>query len=78
MRKSLKLKKIKISQVGNIHSILAGALNLPAGNIQTLPVTFPVTYTLDTKLDDTCNPGTNDGGGQRTGIASRNVNGLRD
>ncbi|WP_298417354.1 hypothetical protein [uncultured Kordia sp.] len=63
MRKPLKLKKIKISKVGNLHEILAGALPAQAaGAYPTLPDTLPVTYTLDTKLDDTCQSHTNDGG----------------
>ncbi|WP_430411291.1 hypothetical protein [Kordia sp.] len=69
MKRSLKLKKVKISKIGNLHTIIAGALPAQGANIQTLPVTFPITYTLDTLLDDTCQTGTNGGRTGRTGIA---------
>lgn len=67
MRKPLKLKKIKISRVDNLHTILAGAL--PAQGAQQHRITD---YDLcgDTKPDGDCAPKTNDGGTQRTsGIA---------
>lgn len=57
--KSLKLKKVKISRVTNLHLILGGA-NGAAGQSAQEPYR-PETYTLDTKYDDSCIPGTNGG-----------------
>jgi hypothetical protein len=65
--KPLKLKKVKISKIGNPHILFGGIL--PVQNANNYPF-HPVTYTLDTLLDDTCQPGTNDGRTGRTGIAS--------
>ncbi|AXG68596.1 hypothetical protein KORDIASMS9_00811 [Kordia sp. SMS9] len=53
--RSLKLKKIKISRVGNPHMVVGGAQNAENANKPD----HPVTYTLDTKYDDSCRPGTN-------------------
>ncbi|PTX60153.1 hypothetical protein C8N46_107159 [Kordia periserrulae] len=55
--KSLKLKKVKISRVTNLHLILGG-VNGAAGQTTQEPQ-HPETYTLDTKYDDSCIPGTN-------------------
>ena len=66
MRKPLKLKKIKISRVDNLHTILAGAL--PAQGAQQHRITD---YDLcgDTKIDGDCAPKTNgDRTLSRTGI----------
>ncbi len=71
MRKPLKLKKIKISRVDNLHTILAGAL--PAQGAQQYRVTD---YQLcgDTKLDGDCAPKTNGGNGNRTiGMPAQDV-----
>ena len=67
MKRSLKLKKIKISKLNNV---LAGAIPAQA-NQQTIVVTYPITYTLDTKFDDSCQEHTNDNNNGRTGIAVR-------
>ncbi len=75
--RTLKLKKINISRVGNPHTILAGAQQHGQGNAQQPD--HPTTYTLDTKIDETCKPGTNGGGtlGRTTGVPiDYNHNGL--
>ena len=55
--KSLKLKKVKISRIGNPH-IVFGGLEIPAQDAQH-NVDYPITYTLDTKQDGDCVPQTN-------------------
>ena len=61
------------SCIGNLH-ILFGGANAAQGEHQ---VNYPVTYTLDTLLDDTCLSGTNESLGQRPG-AIRNPNGIEN
>lgn len=70
MKRSLKLKKIKISKINNI---MAGAIHVQ-GNYQTIIVKYPVTYTLDTKLDDSCQYHTNGGTLRTVGTPVQNIN----
>lgn len=58
--KSLKLKKVKISRIGNPH-ILFGGLEIPAQDLQNAQqnMDYPITYTLDTKQDGDCPTQTN-------------------
>lgn len=68
MRKPLKLKKIKISRVDNLHTILAGAL--PAQGAHHADRITDYDMCGDTKIDGDCAPKTNgDRTLSRTGIA---------
>jgi hypothetical protein len=60
--KSLKLKKVKISKIGNPH-ILFGGADAAQGAQQAQ---YPVTTGKDTKLDGDCITGTNGGSIGRT------------
>lgn len=68
MRKPLKLKKIKISRIDNLHTILAGAL--PAQGAHQADRITDYDMCGDTKLDGDCAPKTNSGRTGQTGIAS--------
>lgn len=72
--KSLKLRKVKISKIGNPHILFGGADAAQGAH----EVKYPITFTLDTLLDDTCTPGTNGTLGQRTGVARRNQDGVQN
>lgn len=67
MRKPLKLKKIKISRVDNLHTILAGAL--PAQGAHQADRITDYDMCGDTKLDGDCAPKTNSGRTGQTGVA---------
>ena len=63
--KPLKLKKVKISRIGNPHILFGGA---------EAPDQYPITYTLDTKHDSECvtqTNGTTTTLGNATGIRGR-------
>lgn len=69
--KSLKLKKVKISKIGNPHILFGGAGAAQGAH----HVTYPDTSGKDTKQDGDCTPGTNGGSTvvRTTGLA-RNAN----
>jgi len=74
--KSLKLKKIKISRVGNPHLVFGGVQQAAHGQAAQVPdqsehldTYLQCTFTLDTKYDDSCLPNTNSGRTGRTGEA---------
>lgn len=72
MKRSLKLKKIKISKINNI---MAGAL--PAQNAANNSYPIPITddgYCADTKLDGDCKPQTNGNRTSRTAVPAEPVN----
>ena len=73
--RTLKLKKIKISKVGNPHLLLGGAAN--AGQAANGPH-HPDTVPKDTKIDGDCKPHTNGGDEGRTGAVRNNRQGAQN
>ncbi|MEM6719271.1 MAG: hypothetical protein AAF611_08165 [Bacteroidota bacterium] len=73
--RSLKLKKINISRVGNSHLVFGGAQGQ-----QNQEADRPKTHTLDDKKDHTCKPGTNGGGtiGRTIGVPMENNHGVQN
>lgn len=76
--KSLKLKKVKISRINNLHTLFGGADTVGTANQQA--VSFDINCYKTKDLNDSdCTPGTNGGTTLgRTGAAPRDPNGVEN